>query len=72
MSHVFHRKVHTLAAGLEHDQQRDAARRGTRYAVFSQKIVIPRGDGLLQVMGNFGEMLTAEYGRSRSAAGSVG
>jgi hypothetical protein len=70
MAAVFHDKVMTLAAGLEHDEHRDAARLALRG--FLQKIVIPPGDGLLQVVGNFGEMLTAAQGRDRSTAIAVG
>ena len=35
---------------------------------FIEKIVIPPGNELLQVVGNFGEMLTAAAGRNGSAA----
>ncbi|MDA1186076.1 MAG: hypothetical protein O2930_15735, partial [Acidobacteria bacterium] len=55
----------TLAAGLEHDEQRDAARQALRG--FLDKIVIPPGDGLLQVVGNFGSMLAAAQGRAAKA-----
>ena len=54
---VFRQKATTLAAGLEHDEQRDAARQALRG--FLEKIVIPPGDGLLQVVGNVGSMLNA-------------
>lgn len=46
MADVFRRKTETLTAGLEHDDQRDAARQALRG--FLQKIVILPGDGLLQ------------------------
>ena len=35
---------------------------------FLDKIVIPEGDGLLQVVGNFGSMLAAAQGRSKAVA----
>ena len=72
MAEVFRQKTTALAAGLEHDEQRDAARQALRG--FVEKIVIPTGDGLLQVVGNFGEMLAAAQGRntSASAVGYVG
>ena len=57
MAAMFHGKVMTLAAALEHDEHRDAARQALRG--FLEKIIIPADDGLLQVVGNFGEMLTA-------------
>ena len=63
---VFHDKVTTLAAGLEHDEHRDAARLALRG--FLDRIVILPGDGLLQVVGNFGKMLDATSGRNRDAA----
>jgi hypothetical protein len=62
MAEIFRRKATTLAAGLEHDGQRDAAREALRG--FLEKIVIPPGDGLLQVVGNVGAMLTAAQGRT--------
>jgi hypothetical protein len=54
------------------NEQRDAAREALRG--FLDKIVIPPGDGLLQVVGNFGAMLAAAEGRAprASAVGSVG
>jgi site-specific DNA recombinase len=52
MAEVFRQKATTLAAGLEHDEQRDAARQALRG--FLEKIVIPPDDGLLQVVGNLG------------------
>ena len=70
MAEVFRRKATTLAAGLEHDEQRDAARQALRGLL--DKIVIPAGDGLLQVVGNLGSMLAAAQGRTQSATTSVG
>jgi len=60
------------AAGLEHDEERDAARQALRG--FLDKIVIPRGEGLLQVVGNVGSMFAAAQSRSlsRNAVGNVG
>ena len=55
MAEVFRQKATTLAAGLEHDERRDAARQALRG--FLQSIIIPPGDGLLQVTGNLGSML---------------
>ena len=62
MAEVFHQKATTLAAGLEHDDQRDAARQALRG--FLDKIVIPAGDELLQVVGNIGSMLAAAQSRA--------
>jgi site-specific DNA recombinase len=70
MADVFRQKATTLAAGLEHDEQRDAARRALRG--FLEKIVIPPGDGLLQVVGNLGSMLAAAQGRNEGIQGPVG
>ncbi len=64
MAEVFRKKATTLAAGLEHDEQRDAARQALRG--FLERIEIPPGDGLLQVVGNLGSMLTAARGRAHS------
>lgn len=64
MAEVFRIKATTLAAGLEHDEQRDAARQALRG--FLERIEIPPGDGLLQVVGNLGSMLTAAQGRAQS------
>ena len=61
MGEVFRQKATTLAAGLEHDEERDAARQALRG--FLEKIVIPPGDGLLQVVGDLGSMLAAAQGR---------
>lgn len=62
MAEVFRQKATTLAAGLERDEDRDAARQALRG--FLDKIVIPPGDGLLQVIGNIGSMLAAAQGRA--------
>jgi hypothetical protein len=73
IAEVFRQKATTLAAGLEHDDQRDAAREALRG--FVEKIVIPSGDGPLQVVGNLGAMLQAAAGQkmpSRQAVGYVG
>ena len=62
-----------LAAALEHedDEQRETAREALRG--FIDRIVIPPGDGMLQVVGNSGEMLTAAGGRTAAeAVGYVG
>jgi site-specific DNA recombinase len=69
MAEVFRQKATTLAAGLEHDEQRDAARQALRG--FLDKIVIPPGDGLLQVVGNLGTMLAAAQGRTVSSTNAV-
>jgi hypothetical protein len=50
-----------LSAALEHDEQRDAARLALRG--FLEKIIIPPGQALLQVVGNVGAMLAAAQGR---------
>ena len=52
------------SAGLEHEGEHDAARQALRG--FLEKIVIPPGDGLLQIVGNLGEMLKAAGGRNAS------
>ena len=70
MAEVFRQKATTLAAALEHDEQRDAARQALRG--FLEKIVIPPGEGLLQVVGNLGMMLAAAHGRIRPAVSAVG
>jgi hypothetical protein len=67
---VFREKTTQLAAALEDDQERDAARQAL--PGFLDKIVIPPGDGLLQVIGNFGEMPTAASGRNGSVVAAVG
>jgi len=72
MADVFREKAMALAAGLERDEHRDAARLALRD--FLEKIVIPPGDGLLQVVGNVGAMLAAAQGREPGspAVGNVG
>jgi hypothetical protein len=65
MAEVFRQKVTTLAAGLEQDEQRDAARQALRGLLHS--IVIPPGDGLLQVTGNLGLMLATAAGQRMSS-----
>ena len=70
MAEVFRLKATTLAAGLEHDGQRDAARQTLRGCL--EKIVTPPGDGLLQVVGNLGSMLAAAQGRAQSSTTAVG
>ena len=59
MAGVFEQKIRALAAALEHEdiEQRESAR--TTLRGFIDRIVIPPGDALLQVVGNLGEMLTA-------------
>jgi hypothetical protein len=70
MAEVFRQKATTLAARLEYDEQRDAARQALRG--FLEKIVIPPGDGLLQVVGNLGSMLAAAQGRAQAGTKAVG
>ena len=73
MGEVFRQKATTLAAGLEHDERRDAARQALRG--FLQSIIIPPGDGLLQVTGNLGVMLATAAGQKmpgRHAVANVG
>ena len=70
MAEVFQQKATQLAAALERDEERDSARQALRG--FLDKITIPPGDGLLQVVGNLGEMLTAASGRNGSLAAAVG
>jgi site-specific DNA recombinase len=73
MAEAFREKAAKLAAGLEHDDQRDDARHALRN--FVDKIVIPPGGGLLQVVGNLGAMLDAAAGQKmpgRQAVGYVG
>ena len=50
----------------EDEEQRESARQVLRG--FIDRIVIPPGDGLLQVVGNLGEMLKVAGGRTGSAA----
>jgi site-specific DNA recombinase len=70
MAEVFRQTATTLTAGLEHDKQRDAAREALRG--FVDKILIPPGDGLLQVVGNLGAMLEAAAGQKMSGRQTVG
>jgi site-specific DNA recombinase len=71
MAEVFREKTETLTAALERDDDHDMARQALRD--FIDRIVIPPGDGLLQVVGDFGEMLKAAAGRTGAAAvGYVG
>jgi site-specific DNA recombinase len=70
MADVFRQKTERLAAAVERDTDRDAARQSLRG--FLEKIVIPPGEGLLQVVGNLGEMLTAAGDRNGSALAAVG
>ena len=67
MASVFEQKIRALAAALEHEdiEQRESA--WTTLRGFIDRIVIPPGDALLQVVGNLGEMLTAA-GAPREAA----
>jgi site-specific DNA recombinase len=64
MSEVFRQKASALAQGLGYNGQRDSARKALRG--FIDQIVIPRGDGLLQVAGNLGAMLDAAAGQNMS------
>jgi hypothetical protein len=70
MAEVFRQKTMQLAAGLEHQGEHDTARQALRG--FLDKIVIPPGDGLLQVVGNLGEMLKAAGGRKGAEAVAYG
>jgi hypothetical protein len=70
MAEVFRQKTATLAAALERNEERDVARLALRG--FLEKIVIPPGDGLLQVIGKLGEMLAAAAGRKDPAVAAVG
>ena len=67
MAEVFQQKTMQLTAALEHtdEAQRESARQALRG--FIDQIVIPPGDGLLQVVGNLGEMLRAASGRPDAA-----
>jgi len=71
MADVFREKTMQLVAALEHedDQQRESARQALRGLIDS--IVIP-AEGLLEVRGNLGEMLTAASNRASAAVGYVG
>ena len=73
MAEVFREKVTTLAAGLEHDNHPEAARQAVRGLM--ESIIIPPGDGLLQVTGNLGAMLATAAGQKmprREAVANVG
>jgi len=73
MAEIFREKASALAAGLQNDDQRDHARQALRN--FVDKIVIPTGTGLLQVVGNLGAMLDAAAGQrmpGRQAVANVG
>ena len=73
MAEMFRQKATTLSAGLQQEDQRNAAREALRG--FVQAIIIPPGDGLLQVTGNLGAMLDAAAGQEvpgRQAVGIVG
>ena len=59
MADVFRDKTEQLAAALERETDRDAARQALRG--FLERIIIPPGDGLLQVVGNMGEMRQARF-----------
>jgi len=68
MAEVFRRKTEDLASALEHQDQdqRASARQALRGLI--DQIVIPPGQGLLQVVGNLGELLKAATGRNVSEA----
>ena len=66
---MFKKQATTLAAGLEHDEHRDAARQALRG--FLDRIEIPPGDGLLKVVGNVGADVVGGL-RSRKGRQSVG
>ena len=70
MAEVFEDKAATLAMGLEHDDQRDQARQALRN--FVDKIVVPPGTGLLQLVGNLGAMLDAAAGQEINFRRAVG
>jgi hypothetical protein len=59
---VYRKEATAIAAGLEHDEERDAARLAPRG--FLEKIVIPPGEALLQVLGKVGVMLAAAQART--------
>ena len=62
MATVYREKVERLAAALAHEDedQREAARSALRG--FIDQIVIPAGDGLLEVRGDLGRMLATAAG----------
>jgi site-specific DNA recombinase len=68
MAGVFEQKIRALAAALEHEdlELRESAR--TTLRGFIDRIVIPPGDALLQVVGNLGEMLKAAGAAPEPAA----
>jgi hypothetical protein len=72
MARVFEQKIQQLAAAPEHldAELREGARQTLRG--FMDRIVIPPGDALLQVVGDLGSMLTAADGRNGSALAAVG
>ena len=65
IAEVFRQKATLLATAPTHDVARDAARPAPRG--FIERIEIPP-DGLLQVVGRFGEMLTAASDGAVTAA----
>jgi hypothetical protein len=70
---IFEQKIRALAAALEPEdlELRESAR--TTLRGFIDLIVNPPGDGLLQVVGNLGEMLTAAGApRKATAVGNGG
>jgi site-specific DNA recombinase len=71
MATVSRQKVEQLAAALGHgdEEQREAARSALRG--FVTAIVIPFGDGLLEVRGDLGRMLAAAGERDGSALAAV-
>ena len=70
MADIFRRKATTLAVELESPTLRDGAREALRS--FLTRIVIPPGDGLLQVVGNVEAMLAAAEGPTRAGSWAVG
>ena len=60
MGEVCRQKTIRLAAALEHEIEHSAARQAL--GGFLDKIIIPPGDGRLQVVGGIWEMLTAASG----------
>ena len=70
MADVFRQKTESLAAALEHGDECDAARQALRG--FIDGIVISTGDGLLEVRGHLGEMLTAASNRATAAVVAYG
>jgi hypothetical protein len=57
MAEIFHQKTIRLAAAIEDDRQHDGTRQSLRR--FIDTIVIPPGEGMLQVVGNLTETLAA-------------